>query len=123
MVTSQDHDQCVKAQADRVVAAYRDLRAASHNTDFASDEFPVGRLAELFQQVKQLDVWLEAPHAEQSEQSVREYVESELENVRAIISEIDHLATDGEASSDPAASLAAIKRLAREAHSTMYGKL
>jgi hypothetical protein len=175
MATTQDHDQCIKAQAERVVAAYRDLRAASHNTDFASDEFPVGRLAELFQQVKQLDVWLEAPAAEPvvsvrraAEEVIKLYrepgwdalagesdggykplldleealgqldraikasnaalidgedIERELNNVREIISEVDHLATDGEESSDPAASLAVIKRLAREAHSTMYGKL
>jgi hypothetical protein len=43
----------------RVVRAYNELRGTAKNSDFTTDDFPVGKFAELFGQLKQLDGWLE----------------------------------------------------------------
>lgn len=53
------HLDGIRLQAERVVRAYNDLRGTAKSVDFASDDFPVGKFAELFQQLKQLDGWLE----------------------------------------------------------------
>ena len=59
MATDSVHPEGIRLQAERVCRAYRTLRASAHSADFTSAEFPVGLFAELFQQIKQLDVWLE----------------------------------------------------------------
>lgn len=51
--------ECIKLQAERVVRAYNDLRTTAHSADFKNDDFPVGRFAELVQQIKLLDGWLQ----------------------------------------------------------------
>jgi len=59
MANSNVHSEGVRLQADRVVSAYRELRNTAHSADFTSDDFPVGKFAELFQQIKALAGWLE----------------------------------------------------------------
>jgi len=54
----------IRLQSERVVRAYKELRGTAHNSDFTSDDFPVGKFAELFQHLKQLDRWLEDDGAE-----------------------------------------------------------
>ena len=51
--------ECIRLQAERVCRAYRTLRGSAHSADFTSAEFPVGLFAELFQQIKSLDIWLQ----------------------------------------------------------------
>jgi hypothetical protein len=115
--------ECIRLQADRVVRAYRTLRASAHSADFTSDDFPVGLFAELFQQIKQLDGWLDTPPSDPEPDSVAEtdseHIERELTNVREIVDQIEHLATHG----NDATMLGVIKRLARDAQSTLYGKV
>jgi hypothetical protein len=117
--------ECIKLQSERVVRAYNELRGAAHSADFKSDEFPVGRFAELVTEIKRLEGWLE-PVADESDdeaETVCERATRELTNVRKIIVEIDHLAHDGQESRDPAVTLAVIKRLAAEGQSHLYGRL
>ena len=58
-MATTDDNRGVRLQAERVVRAYHELRAAPKNADFKSDDFPVGLFAELVQQIKQLDGWLQ----------------------------------------------------------------
>ena len=55
----------VRLQAERVVRAYNELRAEAKSANFKSDDFPVGKLGELFHQVRHLDGWLEPAPAEE----------------------------------------------------------
>ncbi len=125
-MTAQDvQSEGIRLQAERVVRAYRTLRASAHSADFTSAEFPVGLFAEIVQQIKLLDGWLqpvEQPTADDVAQPFSEYAESELANIKGIITEIDHLAHDGQESDDPAMTLAVIERLASQAHGVMYGQ-
>jgi hypothetical protein len=59
-MATTDHSECIRLQAVRVVRAYHDLRNTAHSADFKSDDFPVGLFAELVQNIKQLDGWLES---------------------------------------------------------------
>jgi hypothetical protein len=56
---ADDRTQGVRLQAERVVRAYHELREAPKNSDFKSDDFPVGLFAELVTEIKRLDGWLE----------------------------------------------------------------
>ena len=70
MATNSVHSDNIRLQAERVCRGYKTLRATAHSADFTSDEFPVGLFAELFQQHKQLEHWLQP--AEGAEPPARE---------------------------------------------------
>jgi hypothetical protein len=59
MANDSVHSEGIRLQAERVVRAYKELREAPKNADFKSDDFPVGLFADLVQQIKVLDGWLE----------------------------------------------------------------
>lgn len=59
MATETVHLDGIRLQAERVVRAYKELRADTKSADFKSDDWPVGLFAELMQQIKLLDGWLE----------------------------------------------------------------
>ena len=59
MATVSVNSEGIRLQAERVVRAYNTLRQAPKNSEFTSDDFPVGLFAELFTQIKSLDIWLQ----------------------------------------------------------------
>jgi hypothetical protein len=59
MATDSVRSECIRLQAERVVDAYHKMRADTQDPDFKSGDFPVGRFAELVQQIKALEGWLE----------------------------------------------------------------
>ena len=58
MTTQDVHSEGIRLQAERVVRAYRALRDAPKLSDLHERRFPVGLFAELVQQIKQLEGWL-----------------------------------------------------------------
>ena len=58
-MATTDDNRGVRLQAERVVRAYKALREAPKNSDTRDDIFPIGLFAELLQQLKQLEGWLE----------------------------------------------------------------
>ena len=59
MATQDTGSDGVRLQAERVLRAYKALREAPKNSDPRDDVFPIGLFAELVQQIKQLEGWLE----------------------------------------------------------------
>lgn len=57
-MATQDHNEGIRLQAERVVTAYKELRADANSANFQSGDFPVGLFAELIQQIKLLEGWL-----------------------------------------------------------------
>jgi hypothetical protein len=51
-MTTRDHSDGIRLQAERVVRAYNELRGTAKHSDFNSDELPVGKFVELFKQIK-----------------------------------------------------------------------
>jgi hypothetical protein len=69
MATHSVHSEGISLQAERVVRAYKALRAAPNSADFSSDSFPVGLFVELVTQIKQLAHWLEPVEGEDWERN------------------------------------------------------
>ena len=74
-----DHNECIRLQAERVVRAYKALRDSPSSASFTSDDFPVGLFAELVQQIKLLDGWLEPLAGNLHEQTIAEIREENPE--------------------------------------------
>ncbi len=126
MATDTQHLEGIRLQAERVVRAYHQL-VAKAKEDPEGDW--VEGLGALFVQVRQLDGWLQPAEgdADSSDDETSgaepfsEYAERELENVRNVMAEIDHLAHDGQESTDPTMTLAVIERIAGDTVSILGG--
>lgn len=58
-MTAHDHSEGIHLQSERVVRAFKALREAPRNSDFKSDDFPMGKYIALVDEIKRLDGWLE----------------------------------------------------------------
>ena len=58
-MTTHDHSEGIRLQAERVVRAYKEMRDTTNSANLKSDDSPVGLFAELMQQIRMLEGWLE----------------------------------------------------------------
>ena len=71
-MATNDHSEGIRLQSERVVRAYKALRDSPSSANFTSDDFPVGLFAELVQQIKLLEGWLEPLAGDLHEQTIAE---------------------------------------------------
>ena len=89
MANDSVHSEGIKLQAERVVRAYKTLRDAPKNSDFKSDDFPVGLFAELVTQIKAFDGWLQpADEPADNIAAIRELTSDEARDVAKRINRI-----------------------------------
>src|SRR5688572_10042890 len=73
---------------------------------FTGSKEPERELVQFLESIEKHGVWWRKPAATADvAQTFSEYAESELANVKSILTEIDHLAHDGQQSDDPATTL------------------
>lgn len=141
MATDSEHLKGIALQAERVVAAYKAMRAAAAKDK--GGEFPVDEIGKLFSEVGALENWID-PHAmatandtepveviedksaadiQSGAETFSEHIKRQLGDVKNILSEIALLAHEGQESRDAALVLSAIERLTGGAVNVLYGEL
>jgi hypothetical protein len=110
------HLDGIRLQAKRVVRAYRELRDDTASANFKSDAWPVGLFAELVQQIKLLEGWLEPAEKADDDELLKRQLEDRLTtDETTLVYSIQAVANAIYARDDGAVGLAmALKKLVDE---------